>query len=370
MKTPPWLTTAQKAAKKHALSLPLKAKYGLNMPAFFEHEITSTTHTPTFTWHGPEEIKLIPLSEALTKPLYQKYLEKHFNAYTSKARSASFNLAHSQDGIVIVIPTNFAEDRACSIKINLTTDTNLGHIIIVAEANSKLTLITETIGTTKSIYNLSAFVEENAHFNHIVIDEENANVHFSDHHYYVAAHSELFYLDTAKRNYQGERSIHTFLEGIKSKAYHYHLSVLAENAKYDLYTQITHQAASSNSAVFARAVLDDHSHMIYRGMITVQDQANNCFSEQKEATLMLSPQAKIDAVPMLNIINDQVQCSHSASMSNFDPEKLFYMATRGLTPSETKKMLIQSFIQTELSQLTDINLKTWIQDNLPKLLAL
>lgn len=370
MKTPLWLTTAQKAAKKHALSLPLKAKYGLNMHAFFEHEIDSIANAPTFTWHGPEEITLIPLSEALEQSRYQKYLEKHFNAYTNNARSTALNLAYSQDGIVIIIPEDFQEDSPCTVKINLTSGINLGHVIVIAEANSKITLITETNGTNKSVYNLSAFVENNARLNHIVIDETKAAVHFSDHHYYVSEQAEFFYLDTAKHNYQGERSIHTFLEGIKSKGYHYHLSTLAESAKYDLYTQITHQAAFTNSGVFARAVLDEHSHMIYRGMITIEDQASNCLSDQKEATLMLSPQAKIDAVPMLNIINDQVQCSHSASMSNFDPEKLFYMATRGLTPSETKKMLIQSFIQTEITQLSDPNLKIWIQDNLPKLLAL
>ncbi len=370
MKTPLWLTTAQKAAKKHALSLPLKAKYGLNMPAFFEHQIDSIANAPTLTWHGPEEITLIPLSKALEQSLYQKHLKTHFNAYTSNARCTALNLAHSQDGIVIIIPEDFQEDRPSTIKINLTADTNLSHIIIIAKANSKITLITETTGTNKSIYNLSAFVENNAHFNHIVVDETKTAAHFSDHHYYVSEQAEFFYLDTAKHNYQGERSIHTFLEGMKSKAYHYHLSVLAENAKYDLYTQITHQATFTNSGIYARAVLDDHSHMIYRGMITIEDQASNCSSDQKEATLMLSPQAKIDAIPMLNIINDQVQCSHSASMSNFDPEKLFYMATRGLTPNETKKMLIQSFIQADISQLTDANLKTWIQDNLPKLLAL
>lgn len=370
MKILPWLTTAQKAAKKHALSLPVKAKYGLNMPAFFEHDIPPQTHAPTFTWHGPEEIKLIALSDALEQPLYQKQLKKHFNAYTSNARSTSLNLAHSQDGVVIIIPKDFQEERPCTITTNLTTDTNLSHIIIIAEANSKLTLITQTTGVTKSIYNLSAFIEDNAHFNHIITDEERAEAHFSDHRYYLQQQAQLFYLDTAKYNYQGERSVHTFLEGPKSKAYHYHLSVLTQNAKYDLYTQITHQAAFTHSDMFARAVLDEQSHMIYRGIITVEDQANNCLSTQKETTLMLSPQAKMDAVPMLNIINDQVQCSHSASMSNLDPEKLFYMATRGLTPSETKKLLIQSFIQADLAQLTDPPLKTWIQDNLPKLLAL
>lgn len=369
MKTPAWLNSAQKVAKEHALSLPTKAKYGLNMTAFFEHEISRETHLPTFTWHGPEEIQLMPISQALTEKKYQQELEKHFSSYSDTARITSLHQAASVEGIVLVIPDHLQEDRPCKLTINLANGVNLSHIIIIAGEKSKNTLITETNGMGESICNLSTFVEANAQINHIAMDSNTAAIHFSDHRYYLAENAQLFYMDWVSSNYQGERHVHTGLVGAKSKAHHYHLGLLTQKAKYDLHTQITHQAPLSNSSMFARAVLDDSSHMIYRGMITVEDQAHDCVSEQKEATLILDPHAKIDAVPMLNIINDQVQCSHSASMSNFDPEKIFYMATRGLTPSETKQMLIQSFLQTDIAQITDPVLKTWLQDHLTQLLA-
>lgn len=369
MKTPSWLTTAQKTAKKHAHSLPLKAKYGLNMAAFFEHEISSKTHIPIFTWNGPEEIQLIPLSHAITKSHYQSELEQHFSIYPDTTRFASLNQAASFEGIVIVIPDYLEEDRPCKLTIALADEINLSHIIVIAGKNSKTTLITETIGVSETICNLSMFVAANAQLNHIVLDPKTTAVHFSDHRYYLADNAQLFYVDAVSQNYQGERHVHTVLAGTKSNVHYYHLGVLNQKAKYDLHTQITHRASFTNSTMFARAVLDDTSHMIYRGMITVEEQAHDCVSEQKEGTLILAPQAKIDAVPMLNIINDQVHCSHSASMSNFDPEKLFYMAARGIAPNETKKMLIQSFIQTDTAQIPDPVLKTWLQDNLSQLLA-
>lgn len=368
---PSWLTKSQKQLQQYAKELPLKAKYGLNMAAFFEHTIDTKPHAPTFRWHGPEGIKLLPLVESLANPDYKNYLEKHFTHTADTSRIAAYTGATSTDGVIIDIPDHYQEEKSITLQIKASTaGINFGHIIVIARNNSKITLITEQESTETSSIQLSAFIEKEAHFNHIATNKPSSAAQFSQHKHHVAEHGHLTYIDTSKEAYQGERTVQTDLEGAFSKVQHYHLSVLSGKAKHDLQSIVTHSAPNTTSGIFARAVLDDQSHMIYRGMINVEDGARDSISTQKEATLMLSPTAKIDAIPMLNIINDQVQCSHSASMSNFDPEKLFYMATRGLTPLETKQMLIKSFIQTNLYDIEDPTLKTWLQDNLDKLLAL
>ncbi len=368
---PTWLSKSQKHLQQYADSLPIKARYGLNMPAFFDHEVSAKIHAPTFRWHGPEEIRLLPLVDNLDNKALKNYLEKHFARNTDTSRIAALTSITSTDGIIIDIPANYQEEKSLTLQIKSSSaGISFGHIVIIARTNSKITLITDQEGNETSSIKISIFVEKDAQLNHIATTRESAKTQFSQHRYYVAERGQVTHIDTNKAAYQGERSIQTYLEGAFSKAEHYHLSVLSSKAKYDLQSVVTHSAPNTTSGIFARAVLDDQSHMIYRGMINVEDGARDSISNQKEATLMLSPTAKIDAIPMLNIINDQVQCSHSASMSNFDPEKLFYMATRGLTPLETKQMLIRSFVQTDLLTITDIGLKTWLQDNLDKLLAL
>ncbi len=368
---PSWLTKSQKQLQQYAKELPLKAKYGLNMAAFFEHAIDIKPHAPTFRWHGPEEIKLLPLVEGLANPDYKNYLEKHFTHTADTSRIAAHTSAASTDGVIIDIAEHYQEEKGMTLQIKTNSaGISFGHIIIIARTNSRVRLITDQAGKVASSIQLSVFVEKDAQFNHVATTSESSETQFSQHKYYVAEHGEIIHIDASKEAYQAERSVQTYLEGSFSKAQHYHLSVLGGKAKYDLQSIVTHSAPNTTSGIFARAVLDDQSHMIYRGMINVEDGARDSVSNQKEATLMLSPTAKIDAIPMLNIINDQVQCSHSASMSNFDPEKLFYMATRGLTPLETKQMLIKSFVQTDLLSIADPELKTWLQDNLDKLLAL
>lgn len=368
---PSWLTKCQKQLQQYAKDLPVKARYGLNMAAFFEHTINPPPHAPTFRWHGPEEIKLLPLVDNLNNQVYKDYLQKHFTSTADTSRIAALTSGTSTDGIIIDIPANYQEEKSLTLQIKGSlAGTSFGHIIIIARTSSNVTLITNQESKKATSTQVSIFIEKGAQLNHIATTSESSEAQFSQHRYHIAERGEMIHIDASKNAYQGERSIQTYLEGAFSKAQHYHLSVLSGKSKYDLQSIVTHSASNTTSDIFARAVLDDQSHMIYRGMINVEDSAGNSISNQKEATLMLSPTARIDAIPMLNIINDQVQCSHSASMSNFDPEKLFYMATRGLTPLETKQMLIKSFVQTDLLNIANPELKTWLQDNLDKILAL
>lgn len=371
MSTPTWLTTAQKAQHTYAKTLPTKARYGLNMQAFFEHQYPANSAAARFSWHAPREIRLLPLSQAVKEKALQPYLQKHFQlAGGNSSRISAYTHSQTQEGIVIEIPADFEETKPCTLSIQSDSKQfTSGHVIIIAHRGSKISLITTHQQSASSSHNISAFIEEQAELQHIILDQDSPTPQFTQYRHYLEHHSQLLYLDLVIGNHHGEKSVQTYMQGPDSKAQHYHLNLLNKNAQYDLQSIIDHQEANTRSSLFTNAALENQSHMLYRGVIAVADRATDCLSEQKETTLMISPEAKINAAPILDIQNDQVHCSHSASTSSFDPNKLFYMESRGLTPAQTKKMLIHSFLQSNLAHIEKQASKTWIQDHLQSILA-
>ena len=372
MTTLTWLEKLQNKAVSYIQNQPTKVQYGLNMFAFWPQEIAAQSfQAQHYAWHGPAEINFTSLENALENSLETPLIKNHFSLTARSSRVTALTIQKSADGVLINIPEHYQESTPCTLTISgATHDTSLGHVIIKAGAHSKLTLITKLIGQQISSTNISVIIETGAQLNHIIVQEESSLPQFLDIQYTVAEKAILNSIDIASGNIQAQKKLSIQLQGYAAHGNLYHLNALKKNAHYDIDSSIFHQAANTFSQLYTRAVLEDSSHMIYRGLITVEDPAKESESVQKEATLILSPEAKIDAVPMLDIRNDLVQCSHSASMTNLDPEQLFYMATRGLTPAETRRMLIESFIHQDLNAIVDTELRVWLQDNINQLVEL
>jgi Fe-S cluster assembly protein SufD len=74
-------------------------------------------------------------------------------------------------------------------------------------------------------------------------------------------------------------------------------------------------------------------------------------SQQSSRTLLLSGQAEIDARPQLEILTDDVKCSHGATTGQLDENMLFYLLSRGLDPSAARAVLIHAFLGDMLARL-------------------
>ena len=75
----------------------------------------------------------------------------------------------------------------------------------------------------------------------------------------------------------------------------------------------------------------------YEGLIKIDKNAAGCEADQKEDTLLISPDAKMVATPNLEICNEDVRCSHGVSLSQLDAEKIFYFRRRGLKEADASK---------------------------------
>lgn len=113
----------------------------------------------------------------------------------------------------------------------------------------------------------------------------------------------------------------------------------------DLEVIIHHQAPHTRAQTTMKGVARDQSHIRFKGKIVIDPDCGNSQSFLTERVLLLSPQAKAEAVPDLEILTDDVSCSHAASVSNIPEEHIFYLQARGLNRHKAEEMIIEGFLE-------------------------
>lgn len=111
----------------------------------------------------------------------------------------------------------------------------------------------------------------------------------------------------------------------------------------DVHTLHEHRAGRTRSNVIAKAALAGRSRSVYTGLIRIDPGARGAEAYQENRNLMLSDTARADTIPELEILNDEVQCTHGATVSPVDAAARFYLESRGLSPRQAEQVLVDGF---------------------------
>ena len=112
-------------------------------------------------------------------------------------------------------------------------------------------------------------------------------------------------------------------------------------------------ATSTTSDLAFRGIVNDRSSAVWRGMIKVDRGAQNTDAFQESRNLMLTKKAHADAIPGLEILADDVRCTHAAAIAQIDPEQLFYLRSRGLRLDSAKRLVIEGFLAALLERFEE-----------------
>jgi Fe-S cluster assembly protein SufD len=124
-----------------------------------------------------------------------------------------------------------------------------------------------------------------------------------------------------------------------------------QHLDYD--TTQEHAAPNTNSDLAFRGVLAKGATAVWRGMIKVDPGAQGTDAFQESRNLLLSPDAHADAIPGLEILADDVRCTHAAAIAQVDKEQLFYLTSRGLGEAEAKSLVIEGFLEALVERLAE-----------------
>jgi len=119
----------------------------------------------------------------------------------------------------------------------------------------------------------------------------------------------------------------------------------------DMHTTIDHSRPRGSSREVFKGILDGRAHGVFDGRIIVRPDARKTDSRQTNRNLLLSEDALVDTKPQLEILNDDVKCSHAATIGRLDEDSLFYLRSRGIDRQAARVLLVKAFASDVLSSV-------------------
>ena len=129
--------------------------------------------------------------------------------------------------------------------------------------------------------------------------------------------------------------------------------LLDDSQHADTITYVEHKAPETFSKEVYKGVVDGLGRGVFQGKIRVDQDAQQIEGHQLSRGLMLSPRARIDVKPELEIFADDVICSHGATIGDLDEQQLFYLRSRGIDEATAKGMLVQAFVAEIIDLMPD-----------------
>ncbi len=148
-----------------------------------------------------------------------------------------------------------------------------------------------------------------------------------------------------------------------SNAYSEMIGVLFgdSNQHYDNHTEHVHVHANTFSDLDFKVVLEDSSRSAYTGLIRIELDAANSEAYQENRNLLLDSDCRAESIPELEILNENVRCTHGATIGPIDEEQVFYLMTRGLSRRAAQRAIVEGFFAPALDRIDDeaLNERLW-----------
>jgi Fe-S cluster assembly protein SufD len=116
-------------------------------------------------------------------------------------------------------------------------------------------------------------------------------------------------------------------------------------------TQQNHLAPNTTSDLLFKGALKGKSRSVWQGMIYVAPGAQKTDGYQANRNLVLSDQARADSIPGLEILADDVRCTHGATVGKLEQEPLFYLESRGIPPKDSERILVEGFFDPIMQRI-------------------
>jgi Fe-S cluster assembly protein SufD len=116
-------------------------------------------------------------------------------------------------------------------------------------------------------------------------------------------------------------------------------------------TQQNHLAPRTTSDLLFKGALKGNSRSVWQGMIYVAPGAQKTDGYQANRNLVLSEAARADSIPGLEILADDVRCTHGATVGRLEQEPMFYLESRGIPPREAERILVEGFFDPIMQRI-------------------
>ena len=311
---------------------------------------------------GLESVVAIDLLSAVADARYNKTARSYLarNAGYHDKGLVALNTAFVQSGVFLLIPKGIKVETP--IQVTFLTDANepntasFPRLLVVAEENSSATVIESFVSTGEQQYFTNAIAE--------IVVKDGARLE----HYRMQRESrEAFHVSLTSAELGRSSSYDTTSINMGARLARHDISVVMDHEAAecwvdglylvgasqhsDTHSVIDHKQPHCNSHQLYKGILDDNGRAVFNGKIFVREGAQKTDAMQTNKNLLLSPQARVDTKPQLEIYADDVKCAHGAAVGQIDPEELFYLQARGINPELGRSLLTYGFAEEVIGKI-------------------
>ena len=330
-----------------------------DFPLEFEHNKISFVDGKLYDFDFKHEAKdkiLVDQNLDLDDTIYQNTLLNLNSAFLTSVSKITIKKGYNVKKPLILF--NYLSDGLKSSAINSRVDINLEDdsslcVVNFLNENSEKNFINFRqkikIGDNSILknYSLDSNTSENIkYFNKDINLSKNSHLE-----YFILSEGSKFIKQDINCNLDDEYGS-IALNGI----------INLENEKHhEIKTVINHKKENCKSYQLIKSVLNDKSKGIYQGKIFVSPEAQKTDGYQLSRALLLNESVEFNAKPELEIYADDVKCSHGSTSGNIDENSIFYLMSRGLSYSESKKLLTNGFLNEVIEKISNEDVKKLVK---------
>ncbi|MCT7952644.1 Fe-S cluster assembly protein SufD [Ancylothrix sp. C2] len=288
----------------------------------------------------------------------------------------ALNTAGLEEAAVVFVPKNKAVETPIHLLFLTVADApaiSQPRCLVVAEANSKVTIVehyaTASLGcpdvSTSHPYWTNAvteiFTAENSEVVHVRIQRESGDAFHVGKTAVSQARFSRYVCHAVSLGAKVSRhNLEVFQTGEGTDTKLNGLTMIAGEQLADTHSLIALNHPHGTTDQLHKCIVGDRAHAVFNGKVFVPKPAQLTNAAQLSRNLLLSPKARVDTKPQLEITADNVKCSHGATVSQLDAEEVFYLQSRGLDREMSCRLLMDAFADEIIQLLPVVSLQTML----------
>lgn len=322
-----------------------------------------------------------PALSSFLKPLSEVYSDtssEHGRILRSLTASSTpinttgitaLNNAYSNSGYVLVLPTDYQLNTPIDIHYIQQTATCYTQSFVFLSSNSRTTIVEHFYGSDSTAlyqHHISRIqLDVSAQLQHYRLQHmplSCTHLYTQDTQLASNAHYSHWSLNTGSKLARHELS--TSLNGRKSRCSTHSITLGKENQHLDTYLPVHHTAPQAYSDQHIRQVLQDEAQGIFYGNVSINPHCPQSEAHQLCHSMLLANKAQALVRPELDILTDDVICSHGATVGALNEDALYYLQSRGLDKEQASALLLEAFVQQIIETIPQPAIADILQDNI------
>lgn len=275
------------------------------------------------------------------------------------AAFVALNTALFEDGAVVRVPRGVHIEAPIELLFlagGEHTFAQYPRVLLILEEGSSATVVERYVGESPQPYLTNAVteavLEPGSSLRHVKVQAEADNAfHVGTLSVDQQRGSEFVSHSFALGGQLARTDITSVLAGTDASCGLDGLYVVRGRQLVDHHTTVDHRSPRCSSRELYKGVLEDASTGVFNGKVFVRQDAQKSDAQQLNKNLLLSDAATIDTKPQLEILADDVKCSHGATIGRLDPAAHFYLRSRGIDAASAREMLIVAFANEMIGRL-------------------